>query len=102
MDDEKDVLVFTMSVYQFAKTCPEQTRDFVYVNFIDSVAYVQPKRYRREVFQEILVSYLESAKNRGFYAAHIWACPADRGQDYVLYRHPVDQMMPDKDRLQAW
>ncbi|CAN0597621.1 unnamed protein product [Ectocarpus sp. 12 AP-2014] len=43
MDDEKDVLVFTMSVYEFAKTCPEQTRYFVYVNYIDSVAYVQPK-----------------------------------------------------------
>ncbi|CAM9962743.1 unnamed protein product [Ectocarpus sp. 6 AP-2014] len=53
MDDDKDVLVFILSVYEFAKTCPEQTRDFVYVNYIDSVAYVQPKRCSRRYWSRI-------------------------------------------------
>lgn len=44
MHDEQDVLVFVMSVYEFGKTCPEETRDIVYVNYVDSVAYLQPKR----------------------------------------------------------
>ncbi|CAN0123808.1 unnamed protein product, partial [Ectocarpus fasciculatus] len=102
MDDGKDVLIFVMSVYEFAKTCPESTKDIVYINFLDSVAYLQPKRYRTAVYQEMLVAYLESAKGRGFYSAYIWACPPKQGQDYVLYRHPDDQFMPTQNRLQAW
>jgi len=74
----------------------------VYVAYIDSVEHFRPRDCRTQVYQEILVSYLASARARGFDRAQIWACPPSRGSNFIFWNHPASQRTPTQDRLDAW
>jgi E1A/CREB-binding protein len=56
------------------------------------------------VYQEILLTYFEYIKRKGYESVHIWVCPpiATASQDYLFYCHPEEQKIPDLGRLQAW
>ena len=82
--DGLDVCIFCMYVQEYdGKDDYEQPADVelvackrrVYIAYIDSVEHFRPRICRTEVFQELLVGYLASAKKRGYETAHIWACP---------------------------
>lgn len=109
--DGLDVCIFCMYVQEyggddeFASTStgvvvPQNKR--VYIAYLDSVEHFRPRPCRTSVYHEMLVSYLATARKRGFETAHIWACPPSRGNSFVFWNHPASQRTPNRERLIAW
>ena len=109
--DGLDVCIFCMYVQEY--DCDDKydnpdDRGFaeqkkrVYIAYLDSVEHFRPRPCRTPVYQEMLVSYLASARMRGYENAHIWACPPSRGNSFVFWNHPASQRTPSRDRLVAW
>lgn len=97
-----DTLLFAMYVYEYGHECPAPNRRRVYVSYLDSVQYFEPKCYRTLVYHTVLVEYLRYVKTRGFYTAHFWSCPPTPGDDYIFHVHPSHQLVPREDMLRAW
>lgn len=100
--DGVDVILFAMYVYEYDDKCPAPNRRRVYVSYLDSVCYFQPKYYRTIAYHALIVEYLRYVKERGFHTAHIWSCPPSDGDDYVFYCHPKEQLVPREDMLLKW
>jgi len=111
--DGHDVCVFCMYVQEYdgedeydgdveadSISAPHAKR--VYVAYLDSVEHFRPRSCRTAVYHEILVSYLATARERGFHKAQIWACPPSRGNSFVFWNHPSSQRTPNQERLTAW
>jgi hypothetical protein len=107
--DGLDVCIFCMYVQEYdcrdddfeGRGKGEQARR-VYIAYLDSVEHFRPRQCRTEVFHEILVAYLATARARGYESAHIWACPPSRGNSFVFWNHPASQRTPSKERLISW
>lgn len=100
--DGVDVVLFALYVYEHGEDNPAPNKRCVYISYLDSVHFMQPRRMRTFVYHEILISYLDSARERGFATAHIWACPPLKGDDYIFYAKPEDQKTPRDSRLRQW
>lgn len=100
--DGVDVCVFGMHVQEYGDDCPEPNRQVVYLSYIDSVHFFRPKYVRTAVYHEILLSYFKYVKKLGFRRVFIWVCPSRKGDDYIFYRHPSEQKMPNQKRLNHW
>jgi hypothetical protein len=109
--DGVDVCIFCMYVHEYdgndsfdqenrAKPCSESKR--VYIAYLDSVEHFRPRPLRTSVYHEILVSYLATARLRGYETAHIWACPPCRGNSFVFWSYPNSQRTPTQERLRGW
>jgi hypothetical protein len=109
--DGLDICIFCMYVQEYGgddecepKTAgiavPQKKR--VYIAYLDSVEHFRPRPCRTVVYHEMLVSYLATARKRGFETAHIWACPPSRGNSFVFWNHPASQRTPTQERLVAW
>lgn len=97
-----DVLLFGMYVYEYDHSCPPPNRRRVYISYIDSAQFFQPRRYRTPVYQSIVIGYLNHVKERGFHTVHIWSCPPAKGDDYIFYCRPAQQKTPDDVMLRRW
>ncbi|ESN92560.1 hypothetical protein HELRODRAFT_95876, partial [Helobdella robusta] len=100
--DGIDVCFFGMHVQEYGSDCPMPNSRRVYIAYLDSVHFFQPRHLRTTVYHEILIGYLEYAKIQGYEWAHIWACPPSEGDDYIFHCHPPDQKIPKPKRLQDW
>ncbi|KAJ8602096.1 hypothetical protein CTAYLR_001653 [Chrysophaeum taylorii] len=101
--DGVDVCVFSMYVHEFGDEGSEgPSAKRVYIAYLDSVEYFRPRTARTAVYHELLVSYLDWSRRRGFRAAHIWACPPQRGNNFIFWCHPPHQRTPSRERLADW
>lgn len=97
-----DVLLFAMYVYEYGQDSPAPNRRRVYISYLDSVKYFEPKRYRTVAYQAVIIEYLRFVKRRGFHTAHIWSCPPAPGDEYVFHCHPSHQKVPKESMLRQW
>mmetsp|Transcript_24957 Transcript_24957/g.41383 ORF Transcript_24957/g.41383 Transcript_24957/m.41383 type:complete len:892 (+) Transcript_24957:3467-6142(+) len=97
-----DVIIFGMYVFEYDQDCPAPNRRRVYISYLDSAQYFQPKCYRTVAYHAMLVEYLRYVKDRGFHTAHIWSCPPTPGDDYIFHCHPSRQLIPRDDMLRDW
>ena len=100
--DGVDVILFGLYVYEHDESNPEPNKRAVYISYLDSVHFMRPRQMRTFIYHEILISYLDYVRRRGFKSAHIWACPPLKGDDYILYAKPEDQKTPKDERLRQW
>ena len=97
-----DVCLFCLYVQEFDNSCPEPNKSRVYIAYLDSVEYFRPRECRTIVYHEILAGYLKWVQARGFRYCHIWACPPQRGDNFIFWCHPPHQRTPSRDRLTIW
>jgi Histone acetylation protein/Zinc finger, ZZ type len=97
-----DTMLFAMYVYEYGHECPAPNKRRVYISYLDSVQYFEPKCYRTTAYHAIIIEYLRYVKKRGFHTAHIWSCPPTPGDDYIFYCHPKHQLVPREDMLRTW
>ncbi|GFT06941.1 CREB-binding protein [Trichonephila clavipes] len=100
--DGVDTCFFGMHVQEYGSDCAFPNTRRVYIAYLDSVHFFRPKQFRTAVYHEILLGYLDYAKQLGYTMAHIWACPPSEGDDYIFHCHPAEQKIPKPKRLQEW
>ncbi|CAI2348116.1 unnamed protein product [Caenorhabditis sp. 36 PRJEB53466] len=100
--DGVEVCFFGLHVQEYGSECPAPNARRVYIAYLDSVHFFQPRELRTDVYHEILLGYLDYAKKLGYTMAHIWACPPSEGDDYIFHCHPPEQKIPKPKRLQDW
>jgi hypothetical protein len=108
--DGLDVCIFCMYVQEYDGNDEfeemhidlEPQKKRIYIAYLDSVEHFRPRTCRTQVYHEMLVAYLASARIRGYEQAHIWACPPSRGNSFVFWNHPASQRTPSRDRLVSW
>lgn len=100
--DGVDVVLFALYIYEHGDDNPYPNKKTVYVSYLDSVHFMKPRKMRTFIYHEILISYLDYAKNKGYEQAFIWACPPLKGDDYIFYAKPEDQKTPKDVRLRQW
>lgn len=91
-----------MYVYEYGDNCPSPNRRRVYISYLDSVHYLQPSFHRTLAYHTILCEYLRYVRARGFHTAHIWSCPPSKGDEYIFYCHPPQQLIPKDEMLRNW
>ncbi|KAL3086948.1 hypothetical protein niasHT_021812 [Heterodera trifolii] len=97
-----EVCFFGLYVHEYGTNCPQPNHRRVYIAYLDSVRFFQPKELRRPVYEKILLGYLDYAKTLGYTRAHIWASPPDEGVDYIFHCRPTQQKAPTPQWLEDW
>jgi hypothetical protein len=99
-----DVCLFAMYVHEYGVDGNSPNSKKSYISYLDSTNYMQPSIFRTPTYHEIMLGYLEDAKQRGYESVYIWACPPPprAGDSYILNCHPKYQRTPNTERLVKW
>ena len=100
--DGVDVILFVLYLYEHGEDYPMPNIRTVCISYLDSVHFLRPRKMRTFIYHEILISYLDYAREKGFATAHIWACPPLKGDNYIFYCKPEDRKTPKDARLRQW
>lgn len=93
---QNEICFFAFFAQEYAE------RRQVYLSYLDSVNFFHPKEHRSSIYKVLILSYMEFVCNAGFMSFHLWACPPQRGMDYIFHKHPQGQRYPSKKRLVDW
>ncbi|KAK0412000.1 hypothetical protein QR680_005972 [Steinernema hermaphroditum] len=101
--DGAEICFFGLYVHEYGSECPDPNKRCVYMSYLDSVNFFQPRDLRTDVYHEIILGYLEYARNLGYVNANIWVCPPAEGSNgYIFNCRPQEQKNPDAERLYDW
>ena len=101
--DGVDVCLFAMYTQEWSDDSPPPNNRVLYISYLDSANYMRPNWFRTTVYHQLMLGYLENARDRGLNTAYIWACPPTprTGDSYVLNVHPKWQHTQAQ-RLVRW
>ena len=68
-----DVFIYGVYVQEYGDDCPEPNRRCAYLSYLDSVKYLEPQALRTDVYHEILITYLDDLRMRGFNQLTLWS-----------------------------
>eukprot|EP00117_Sycon_ciliatum_P037422 scpid8584/ scgid27999/ Histone acetyltransferase p300; E1A-associated protein p300 len=100
--DGQCICFFGMHVQEYGSDCPAPNTRRVYLSYLDSCYFFEPRPLRTQVYYTLLISYFSYCKKMRFAYGHIWACPPTEGDDYIFNAHPMDQKTPKLTRLKDW
>ncbi|CAJ1929075.1 unnamed protein product [Cylindrotheca closterium] len=100
--DGVDVLLFALYLDEYGEDSPAPNKRCVHISYLDSAHFMRPRRLRTFVYHEIIISYLDYARQRGFGTAHMWAYSAMKGEDFILHAKSEYQKTLRGARLRQW
>jgi E1A/CREB-binding protein len=95
------VCIFGMYSQEYAN-CPTPNNGQVYISYLDSVNYFQPRELRSQLYQTIILAYIQYVKEMEYEKIYLWSCPPNVGTDYIFHRHPPNQRVPSQTHLNRW
>lgn len=99
--DTDYVCIFGMYTQEYSN-CRPPNNGQVYIAYLDSVNYFQPRELRSELYKRIMLAYIEYVKKMGYENIYLWSCPPTGGTDYMFHRHPDNQKVPSQTHLNRW
>lgn len=99
--DTDYVCIFGMYSQEYSN-CRPPNNGQVYISYLDSVNYFQPRELRSELYNRIVLAYIEYVKKMGYENIYLWSCPPTGGTDYMFHRHPDNQKVPSQTHLNRW
>ncbi|CAL2052477.1 unnamed protein product [Caenorhabditis brenneri] len=92
--DDVDVLVNVMYAQEYPRLKEKQ---WLVVDYMDSVAYVEPRKMSGYVFGEVIISYLAYMPRFGYKNVHLFADPSVQNEDYIFRINPAFQVYKESD-----
>jgi hypothetical protein len=99
---KSEIMLFGLHVNEYSDLAKDPNDRRLYISYLDSVHYFEPKGLRTITYYEIILSYMDFMRRSGFKHASIWSCPPAKNDDYIFYVHPKEQKIPDSDNLLVW
>ncbi|CAL2052481.1 unnamed protein product [Caenorhabditis brenneri] len=82
----------------YSKEYPRlQEKQWLVVDYMDSVVYVEPRRKSGYVFGKVIISYLAYMPRFGYKNVHLFADPSVQNENYIFRIHPVLQVYKKAD-----
>ncbi|CAF1196571.1 unnamed protein product [Didymodactylos carnosus] len=100
--DSVDVVFFAMHVQEYDRRCQAPNTKRIYISYLDSVNYFRPRQYQTDICQEILIGYLDYARQMDYLYVHICVRPPNEDDNFIFYYHRLGERVPKPKSLRQW